>query len=116
MNTYSHAKQVLTRREEEVLALLAKGLLYKEICDSLDICLPTVRTHISHIYEKLQVRSRTEATLKSPIQARLVFSFHCRTKDRHAPERLALKEKLQQLKSADSDPRVVVKADDDTGR
>jgi DNA-binding NarL/FixJ family response regulator len=64
LNTYANAEQALTRREEEVLALLAKGLLYKEICESLNICLPTVRTHVSHIYEKLHVRSRTEATLK----------------------------------------------------
>jgi DNA-binding NarL/FixJ family response regulator len=54
----------LSRREEEVLALLAKGLIYKEISETLDISLATVRTHVHHIYEKLHVQSRTEATIK----------------------------------------------------
>ncbi|HXE43418.1 MAG TPA: response regulator transcription factor [Candidatus Baltobacteraceae bacterium] len=54
----------LSKREEEVLALLAKGLLYKEISESLGISLHTVRTHLHRIYEKLHVQSRTEATVK----------------------------------------------------
>ena len=54
----------LSRREEEVLALLAKGLIYKEISEMLNISLATVRTHVHHIYEKLHVQSRTEATVK----------------------------------------------------
>jgi DNA-binding NarL/FixJ family response regulator len=54
----------LTKREREILALLAKGCLYKEIAGNLDICMSTVRTHIQHIYEKLHVQSRTEATRK----------------------------------------------------
>jgi DNA-binding NarL/FixJ family response regulator len=54
----------LSKREEEVLSLLAKGLLYKEIGDTLGIGLATVRTHIHRIYEKLHVQSRTEATVK----------------------------------------------------
>ncbi len=54
----------LTKREQEVLTLLAKGYLYKEIGDQLDINLSTVRTHLKHIYEKLHVQSRTEATVK----------------------------------------------------
>jgi len=54
----------LSRREEEVLALLAKGLIYKEISETLTISLATVRTHVHHIYEKLHVKSRTEATVK----------------------------------------------------
>jgi DNA-binding NarL/FixJ family response regulator len=54
----------LTPREHEILALLAKGRLYKEIGDKLGISLGTVRSHIEHIYGKLHVQSRTEATLK----------------------------------------------------
>jgi DNA-binding NarL/FixJ family response regulator len=54
----------LTPREQEILALLAKGALYKEISSALGISLNTVRMHLKHIYEKLHVQSRTEATLK----------------------------------------------------
>ncbi len=54
----------LTRREEEILSYLAKGFRYKEIADTLFISIETVRTHIRNIYEKLHVRSRTEAVLK----------------------------------------------------
>jgi DNA-binding NarL/FixJ family response regulator len=55
---------VLTQREREVLALLANGLRYKEIASQLNVSLNTVRTHATHIYEKLHVQSRTEATVK----------------------------------------------------
>lgn len=51
----------LSQREAEVLGLLAKGYLYKEIADLLKLTYATVHTHIRHIYEKLHVRSRTEA-------------------------------------------------------
>jgi DNA-binding NarL/FixJ family response regulator len=54
----------LSPREHEVLALLAKGRLYKEIADQLGIGLGTVRTHQRRIYEKLHVQSRTEAAVK----------------------------------------------------
>jgi len=54
----------LTPREEEVLALLAKGYITKEIADELAISFDTVRFHLKHIYQKLHVRSRTEALLK----------------------------------------------------
>jgi len=56
--------EILTAREQEVLSLLAKGFQYKEIADAACVSLETVRTHIKHIYDKLHVRSRTEATLK----------------------------------------------------
>ena len=54
----------LTPREQDVLVLLAKGCLYKEIGDKLGIGVTTVRTHLKHLYEKLHVQSRTEATIK----------------------------------------------------
>src|SRR4029078_11989550 len=54
----------LSPREAQVLELLAKGFLYKEIADSMKVSYATVHTHIRHIYEKLQVRSRTEAVAK----------------------------------------------------
>jgi len=54
----------LTSREEEILVCLVKGLLYKEIAGKLFIGVETVRTHIRHIYEKLQVRTRSEAIVK----------------------------------------------------
>ena len=54
----------LSARENEVLQLLSKGLLYKEIAEKLSISIATVRQHIHKIYEKLHVQSRTEAVLK----------------------------------------------------
>ncbi|HEV2456652.1 MAG TPA: response regulator transcription factor [Verrucomicrobiae bacterium] len=54
----------LTRREQEILAALAKGFLYKEIADQLGISLSTVRAHLHTVYEKLHVQSRTEAVVK----------------------------------------------------
>lgn len=54
----------LSPREAEVLELLARGYLYKEIAESLTISLPTVNTYIRRIYEKLHVRSRAQAVAK----------------------------------------------------
>jgi DNA-binding NarL/FixJ family response regulator len=54
----------LSPREREVLELLARGYLYKEISDALHISVPTVNTHIRRIYEKLHVRSRSQAVAK----------------------------------------------------
>jgi len=54
----------LSKREQEVLSLLAKGYLYKEIGDLLGISLETVRMNLKHIYQKLHVHSRAEATAK----------------------------------------------------
>jgi len=62
----------LTTREQEVLDYLAKGFLYKEIADVLKISYDTVHTHIRKIYEKLHVRSRTEAVAKHLSQQRPV--------------------------------------------
>ena len=54
----------LMQREQEILTLLARGYQYKEIAETAGVKLETVRSHIKHIYDKLHVRSRTEATLK----------------------------------------------------
>ena len=54
----------MSPREREVLELLARGYLYKEIADALTISLPTVNTYIRRIYEKLHVRSRAQAIAK----------------------------------------------------
>jgi DNA-binding NarL/FixJ family response regulator len=59
------AIDVLSNRENEILQLLAKGLLYKEIADQLHISTATVRQHIHKIYEKLHVQNRTEAINKA---------------------------------------------------
>jgi len=56
--------ETLTKREQEILALLAKGFLYKEIADQLGIALSTVRAHLHTVYEKLHVQSRTQAVVK----------------------------------------------------
>ena len=54
----------LSEREQQVLDLLAQGLIYKEIAEKLKISYETVHTYIRRIYEKLQVRTRTEAVAK----------------------------------------------------
>ena len=57
--------ETLSHRENEILKLLSKGLLYKEIADQLGISTNTVRQHIHKIYEKLHVQNRTEAINKA---------------------------------------------------
>jgi len=64
MGASSKDTENLSPREMEILSYLAKGYRYKEIADILFISIETVRTHLRNIYEKLQVRSRTEAVLK----------------------------------------------------
>jgi DNA-binding NarL/FixJ family response regulator len=56
---------ILSNRENEILHLLSKGLLYKEIADQLQITTGTVRQHIHNIYDKLHVQNRTEAINKA---------------------------------------------------
>ncbi|HMH33421.1 MAG TPA: response regulator transcription factor [Puia sp.] len=59
------SSDLLGRRENDVLELLAQGLLYKEIAARLSITVGTVRQHIHNIYEKLHVQNRTEAINKA---------------------------------------------------
>ena len=54
----------LSGRETEIMQALARGLAYKEIASELGISAATVKNHLYRIYEKLQVRSRTEAVVK----------------------------------------------------
>ncbi|MGC3988638.1 MAG: response regulator transcription factor [Chthoniobacteraceae bacterium] len=54
----------LTKREREILTLLAKGLPYKQIAGQLNISPSTVHGHLHTIYHKLHVQSRTEAVVK----------------------------------------------------
>ena len=56
--------ETLSAREQEVLDHLSHGFLYKEIADKMGISYETVHTYIRRIYEKLQVRTRTEAVAK----------------------------------------------------
>lgn len=54
----------LSQREREVLELLARGYLYKEIMDSIGVSRGTLNTYVRRIYEKLHVRSRSQAVAK----------------------------------------------------
>jgi DNA-binding NarL/FixJ family response regulator len=54
----------LSKREKEILEMLSKGLLYKEISEQIFISPETVRKHVYHIYEKLHVSNRIEAVNK----------------------------------------------------
>jgi DNA-binding NarL/FixJ family response regulator len=56
--------QQLTARELEILKLLAKGYMYKEIADQLSISMSTVRSHVCAVYDKLHVHSRSQAAKK----------------------------------------------------
>lgn len=65
VETVDHGDTVeLSPREREVLELLARGYLYKEIAEMLKISVQTVNTYIRRIYEKLHVRSRAQAVAK----------------------------------------------------
>lgn len=55
---------ILSKREKEILEMLSKGLLYKEISDAIFISTETVRKHVYHIYEKLHVSNKVEAVNK----------------------------------------------------
>jgi DNA-binding NarL/FixJ family response regulator len=62
--TKNNVCELISKREQEVLELLSKGFLYKEIADKLNITLSTVKRHLNHIYQKLQVQNKTEAINK----------------------------------------------------
>lgn len=56
--------ELLSKREQEVLELLSRGFLYKEIADKLSISISTVKRHLNSIYTKLQVQNKVEAVNK----------------------------------------------------
>lgn len=63
----------LTEREMEVLKLAAKGMRNQEIAQELSLSVRTVQTHLSNIFGKMQVGSRTEAVLQGLKQGWLVL-------------------------------------------
>ena len=69
-NKPSANAEILSDREKEILDFLAKGFLYKEIAETMQVTYATVHTRIRHIYEKLHVHSRTEAVAKHLGQTR----------------------------------------------
>ena len=58
-------EKVLSNREMDVLNMAAKGLSNQEIADELCLSLRTVQAHLGHIFNKLQVSSRTEAVVRA---------------------------------------------------
>jgi len=64
MRSPNSEMEALSKREQEILGLLAKGLPYKQIADQLNISPSTVHGHLHAIYGKLHVQSRTEAVVK----------------------------------------------------
>ena len=65
MNAVDLTPETLTRREKEVLALIAAGRSNQQIAEELVISLGTVKRHISNIYGKLGVRRRTQAVARA---------------------------------------------------
>ena len=63
-STTHNEQALLSIREKEVLELLAKGLLYKEIADKLGVTHETVKKHLKNIYQKLHVQNKIEALNK----------------------------------------------------
>lgn len=60
-----YVDSLLTKREMEVLRLIAKGLSNKAVAQALNLCEGTVKVHVSNILDKLDVSSRTEASMKA---------------------------------------------------
>jgi len=62
--TINDPNSLLSLREKEVLELVSKGLLYKEIALRLQISTETVKKHLKNIYQKLHVQNKVEALNK----------------------------------------------------
>jgi LuxR family transcriptional regulator, maltose regulon positive regulatory protein len=63
--TENRSSELLSQREQEVIILVAEGLSNQEIAERLVISLPTVKTHIGNIFNKLGVSSRTQAIARA---------------------------------------------------
>jgi two-component system, NarL family, response regulator DegU len=61
----SEEERVITRREEEVLQLIANGCSTPEVAEKLFISQKTVKNHLASIYQKLDARDRTQAVLQA---------------------------------------------------
>jgi len=57
-------EELLSKRQREIVELLAEGLAYKQIADRLGLSAHTISNHLRKVYEKLQVQTRTEAVMK----------------------------------------------------
>ena len=64
-------KKILTKRETEILDILAKGLSNKEISNIFDLSVHTINVHVRNIYRKLQAANRTEAVFEAKAQGLL---------------------------------------------
>ncbi|MFY0687016.1 MAG: helix-turn-helix transcriptional regulator [Cyclobacteriaceae bacterium] len=60
LNPHVYSKFEITKREQEVMDLIIKGLSYNQIGDRLHISLPTVKTHVTNIYQKMKVGNKVE--------------------------------------------------------
>lgn len=63
MSTKPHFTNKLSKRETEVLKEMVKGKTNKEIANTLFVSEKTIKTHVSHIFSKLQVNDRTQAAI-----------------------------------------------------
>jgi DNA-binding CsgD family transcriptional regulator len=63
MDTYTNSYD-LSEREFQIMQLVAVGKLNKEIADKLKIKPDTIGKHLQHVFRKLKVQNRTEATVK----------------------------------------------------
>ena len=64
MSSSRRVQDSLSKREREILALVAEGYNNQEVGERLSITRTTARTHLTHIYKKLSVSSRTQAVVK----------------------------------------------------
>lgn len=71
VNASSMVRAALSRRELQVLALIAQGYSYKQIADLTCLSVDTVSTHIRHIYAKLGVSSKTQAVFEARLHGLL---------------------------------------------